>query len=61
MVRPDPNYQPGDVKAVFNPETGITDNYFGGTQAADGDWHGHISVNEQGVVHPNPRPAGERK
>jgi hypothetical protein len=30
MVRPDPNYQPGDVKAVFNPETGITSNFFDG-------------------------------
>lgn len=50
MVRPDPNYQEGDVKAVFNPETGVTSNYFGGEQAADGAQHGHIDVNEQGQI-----------
>ena len=61
MVRDDPNYQPGDVKAVFNPETGMTDNYFGGTQAADGDWHAHYRANEQGQVQPTPRDPGVRK
>jgi len=48
MAEPDANYQPDDVKSVFNPETGITSNYFGGDNRADGEWHGHIDLNEQG-------------
>jgi hypothetical protein len=60
MVRPDPNYQPGDVKAVFNPETEVTSNYFGGEQAADGTWHGHVDVNPEGQV-TYQRPPGEKR
>lgn len=52
-----------DVKVVFNPETGISSNYFGGVGRPDGPWHGHVDVNEQGqVVHPKGgRPAGEKR
>lgn len=38
----------GDVKATYNPDSGHTDNYFGGQDAADGPGHGHIRVDEQG-------------
>ena len=60
--RPDPNHQPGDVKVVFNPETGISANYFGGEGRPDGPGHGHVDINEQGqVAHPQGgRPAGEK-
>jgi len=37
-----------DNKAVFNPNTGYTDNYFGGQAEADGPGHGHIRADEQG-------------
>jgi hypothetical protein len=37
-----------DIKAVFNPATGQTDNYFGGQEGADGKGHGHIRADEQG-------------
>jgi hypothetical protein len=60
MAQPDPNYQPGDVKAVFDPATGVTSNYFGGKGRADGDWHGHVDVNEQGQVGYQ-RDAGEKR
>lgn len=43
--QPDP-----DVKAVFNPETGVTSNFFGGDGTPDGDWHGHFDVDEQGAL-----------
>lgn len=58
--RPDPNYQPDDVKVVFNPETGVSSNYFGGEQCPDGDWHGHVDVTEQGQILYQ-RPPGEKK
>ncbi len=50
---------PPNVKVVFNPETGISSNYFGGVGTPDGPGHGHVDVNEQGVpVHPRGgRPA----
>ncbi len=59
MGRPDPNYQPGDVKAVFNPETGITSNFFDGEQRSDGPWHAHVDANEQGEI-TYLREAGEK-
>lgn len=57
---PDPNYQPGDVKAVFDPNAGITSNYFGGVGAADGPGHGHYNVDLQGNIQFQ-RPPGEKK
>jgi len=39
-----------DVKAVYNPLTGYTNNYFGGVGAPDGPGHGHVGVNEQGML-----------
>lgn len=39
-----------DVKIVYNPDTGITSNYFGGKGGADGVGHGHVDVNEDGEV-----------
>jgi len=51
-----------DVKAVFNPDTGETDNYFGGEGRADGPGHGHVTVNDQGEpTHPKGgRPAQDQ-
>jgi hypothetical protein len=60
----DPQQPVGDeVKMVFDPNTGISKNYYGGQGVPDGDWHGHADVNEQGqFTHPNgPRPAGEKR
>lgn len=59
--RPQPGYQEGDVKAVFNPETGVTSNYFGGEKRPDGEWHGHYDVNQQGQIQPNPRDPGVKR
>lgn len=58
MSGPDPN-QPPDVKVVFDPNTGISKNYYGGQGRPDGPGHGHMDVNEQGQpVHPQGgRPA----
>lgn len=58
----DPSLASDDIKAVYNPETGITSNYFGGERQADGPGHGHANIDEDGnVAHPRGgRPAGER-
>lgn len=39
-----------DSKAVYDPNTGVTSNYFGGRGRSDGPGHGHINVNEAGEV-----------
>jgi hypothetical protein len=39
-----------DIKAVFDPASGQTDNYFGGQGTADGPGHGHIRADEQGKL-----------
>lgn len=41
-----------EVKAVYNPNTGVTSNYFGGYDRIEGDgpWHGHYDVDEEGNV-----------
>lgn len=50
------------VEAVYNPNTGVTDNYFGGEGVADGPYHGHYSLDEGGdPAHPEGgRDPGER-
>lgn len=37
-----------DIKSVFNPTGGYTDNYFGGQGKPDGPGHGHIRVDDKG-------------
>jgi hypothetical protein len=38
-----------DVKAAMRPD-GKTDNYFGGTDKADGAGHGHVVADQNGRV-----------
>ena len=38
------------VKSVFNPETGITSNFYGGEGRDDGPYHGHTDVDSEGNV-----------
>lgn len=58
--KPHPNYKPGDVKTVFDPNKGISSTFFEGEKRADGDYHGHIDVNEKGDV-TYARDSGEKK
>jgi len=50
-----------DTKFVYNPDTGITSNYFGGVGRPDGDWHGHIDVDEDGNMVGEGRDVGVKK
>jgi hypothetical protein len=45
---------PPDIKVVFDPNSGISKNYFGGQGVPDGPGHGHMDVNEAGQpTHPS--------
>ncbi|ROP44381.1 MULTISPECIES: hypothetical protein [unclassified Rathayibacter] len=43
-------------KVVFNPESGVSSNYYGSGDEGDGPGHGHADVTENGDVTFNREP-----
>jgi hypothetical protein len=54
----DPSRANDEVKALYKPDEGVTENFFGGyNPEGDGEWHGHYTADEEGD---NPYPEGGR-
>ena len=53
----DPVQEPSDAsKVVYNPESGVSSNYYGSGPDGDGPGHGHANVTESGDVTFNREP-----